>query len=248
MRRFLLTFAAIAAIISGCRDNTSGIRGYWSERDLDLTDVAAAEEEFADFAELAVKAPEKDAFAAIDMLLKKASEDEVVYLVYADWIAQGFATLASPCHSCNLFVYAADRMLKDKKYTGYYCQEYEKRREFCLHNRVGDKAELPMLEDGAGNSISVPLEQRTLFLAVDQDCPSCKESMSKFVSPKWNETRLVALCYGHGPLPVEPNWDCYRLSPEQNILNTAEGPFFFVTTAEGTIEITYTSVYDESLL
>lgn len=240
-----MTLAAIAAVISGCReaDNT-GIRGYWSSRTLDLSDVAAAEEEFAEFAEQAVQAPQKEAFAAIDMLLDKVSEDEVVYLVYADWIARAFATLASPCRSCDIFVYAADKMLSDKKYVGYYCDEYRKHREFCLHNRVGDKAEIPLLEDGCCNSISLPLDQRTLFLVVDQDCPSCKESMTKFVSSKWNDAAHIALCYGHGPLPVEPDWVCYRIIPDQNILDTREGPFYFVTSADGTIEISYTSVYE----
>ena len=244
-----MTLAAIAAIISGCREvDNSGIRGYWSSRTLDLSDVDAAEDEFAQFAELAVQAPEKDAFAAIDMLLDKASKDEVVYLVYADWIARGFATLASPCHSCELFLHAADKMLKDKKFVGYSREEYLKLREFCLHNRVGDKAEIPLLEDREGKQFSFPLVQRTLFLVVDQDCPTCAESMNRFTTFEPDNTWLVALCYGHGELPIEPQWDCYRLVPGQEIFDTHEGPFYFVTSADGTIEITYTSVYDKSQL
>ena len=238
MRHFALALAAIAAIISGCRDN-SGIRGYWSSRTLDLEDFPTAEEEFANFAELAVQAPEADAFAAIDMLLKKASKDEVTYLVYSDLILRAFGLIASPCHSIPIFMHAADKILSQGIVDPYTAKQFKARREFMLHNNVGDKAEIPL---------PLPLVQRTLFLVIDQSCPSCTATMTRFSSHEWKDTWLVALCYGPGPLPTEPGWDCYSLPSDQTIFDTHEAPFFFVTSPDGTVEIAYTSAYDDSVL
>ena len=236
MRKAVLILTAIAAIISGCRDN-SGVRGYWSSRTLNLEDYTAAEEEFANFAELAVKAPEEDAFAAVDMLLEKASKDEVTYLVYCDLILRGFGLIASPCHSVPIFIHAADAILSQGIVDPYTAHQFETRREFMLHNKVGDKAEIPV-------DFDFPLVQRTLFLVIDQTCPTCTATMTKFFSTEWKDSWLVALCYGPGPLPIEPGWDCYPLVADQNILDTHEAPFFFVTSADGTVEKTYTSPYD----
>lgn len=245
MRIAALAFAAAAVIISGCRD-TSGIRGYWSSHTPDITDYAAAEEEFADFAQLALQAPEADAFAAVDMLLNKARKDEVTYLVYTDLIARAFATISSPCYSCAIFTHAADKILRQDLLSDFAAEEYSLRREFCLHNRVGDRAEIPLMNDGV--QAEIPFETRTLFLVVDQDCPSCRESMRHFTSAKWDSTARVALCYGVGPLPNEGIWQCRRISPDQGIIDTRQAPFFFVTAPGGTVEITYTSVYNEQYL
>ena len=147
MRLAALAFAAMAVIISGCRDN-SGVRGYWSLHTPDITDFAAAEEEFAVFAEQAVQASPADAFAAVDMLLRRTRNDELTYLVYTDLIARGFSSIASPCHSCEIFVHAADKILSQGILDGFAAEEYKVRRQFCLHNRVGDRAQIPLLAGG----------------------------------------------------------------------------------------------------
>lgn len=240
MRSFVLALAATAAIISGCRDNT-GVRGYWSSRELDIDNYATAEEEFTDFVELAYAAPQKDAFAAVDMLLKKARKDDVTYLVYADLILKGFSSIGSPCRSCPIFIHAADNMLSHGIPSGDMTIRYQKRRELCMHNGVGDIAELP---DLIGSSKPDPC-RRTVILIVDQDCPSCLQSMERFSSEKWEGTALVALCYGHGPLPESPGWECYTMSRQQGLIDTREAPLFYVISPEGKVEISYTSVYDE---
>ncbi|MBO4434077.1 MAG: DUF5106 domain-containing protein [Bacteroidales bacterium] len=240
MRRAALILAASAAIISGCRDN-SGIRGYWSSRELDIDNYDAAEEEFADFVELAVQAPEADANAAVDRLLKKARKDEVTYLIYADWIIRGFSSIASPCQSCGIFVHAADKVISQDIAHGETLERYRLRREVCLHNRVGDKAELPSLKDS-----TLAIEGRTLVLVVDQDCPSCRESMKRFDSPKWEGTSKIALCYGYGRLPEEAGWLCRRILTEQSIIDIREAPFFYVISPDGTVEISYTPVHEEN--
>ena len=239
MRIAALAFAAVAVIISGCHD-TSGVRGYWSSHTPDISDYAAAENEFADFALLAVQAPEKDAFAAIDMLLDKARKVDVTYLVYTDLIARGFSVIASPCHSCAIFQHAAGKILKQGILDGFAAEDYKLRLESCLHNRVGDRAEIPTCEEDP-----VALDVRTLFLVVDQDCPTCRESMQKFSGDEWSNTCRIALCYGRGPLPDTEEWECHRLAPDQTIIDTRQGPFYFVSSPNGTIEISYTPVNKE---
>lgn len=239
----LVLLVASASIISGCRNN-SGIRGYWSSRTLDIDNYKAVEEEFTDFVELAAAAPEADAFAAVDMLLKKARKDDVTYIIYADLILRGFSSIGSPCRSCPIFLHAADNILSHGIPSGDMTQRYQKRRNLCLHNNFGDTAEIPELTDGA----SLEISGRTLVLIVDQDCSTCRQSMEKFSSEKWSGTSLVALCYGHGPLPERAGWVCYQMSRNQTLLDTREAPFFYVISPDGKVELSYTSVYHEDKL
>lgn len=243
MKRIEILFLACTIIISGCRTN-SGIRGYWSDRDLDLEDYPSAEEEFTDFVELASKAPEKDAFAAIDILLKKARKDDVTYIVYADLILKGFSSIASPCRSCPIFLHAADNILSHGIPSGDMTERYRKRRNLCLHNNVGDIAEIPALKDPR----EIEFKRRTVVLVVDQDCSSCRQSMKRFSSDKWDGTDKIALCYGRGPLPELPGWEILQISSAQTLLDTREAPLFYVVSPEGRVEISYTSVYNENAL
>ena len=244
MKRFAVAILiASASIISGCRNN-SGVRGYWSSRTLDVDNYKTAEEEFADFVELASAAPQADAFAAVDMLLKKARKDDVTYIIYADLIMRGFSSIGSPCRSCPIFLHAADNILSHGIPSGDMATRYQKRKELCLHNNVGETAEIPRL---VGNT-TLNFDRRTLVLVVDQDCSTCRQSMDKFSSDKWDDAALVALCYGHGPLPEQPGWECYQMSRSQTLLDTAEAPLFYVISPDGKVEISYTSVYDENRL
>ncbi|MBQ4286360.1 MAG: hypothetical protein II720_07830 [Bacteroidales bacterium] len=240
MRSFALALAAAVAIFSGCRND--GIRGYWSSHPVSIEDYAAAEDQFAEFAELAAKAPRKDAFAALDMLLKKAAEDEVTYYVYTDFIARAFSLLASPCFDCELFRHAADKVIAKGILSPYSTQEYESKLRICLHNRLGDKVLLPEVWQSDGTDVDIPLTQRTLFLVVDQDCSSCRASMGRLSGPEWADTWLVALCYGHGPLPDVPGWDCFRIGGDQDVLDVRQGPFYFVSSEDGIIEKGYTTI------
>ena len=233
MRNILLTLFVATTIISGCRSN-SGIRDYWSERTPNIDDITAAEEEFTNFAELAVAAPEAEAFRAVDQLLRKASKDEVTFIVYTDWIARGFGLIASPCYSTPIFTHAARTILRKGILDSYLTAEYKKRLEFCSHNRAGEKAALPL---------ELPLAERTLILVVDQDCPSCRKAMQRLALNNEGQ-HLVALCCGHGPLPDEPAWECLRLPHDQTIFDAGQSPFFFIIGADGTVEQTYKSAYD----
>lgn len=241
MRKAVLVWMAVWALFSGCR-NQSGVRGYWASRSVDIEDFDAAQEQFTEFAQLAAQAPEADAFAAVDRLLKKASKDTVTYLVYTEWINRAFSFLDSPCHNCDIFLHAADKALHQGILTQYATEEYTIRRNFCLYNRAGEKAVIPHLYNRDGTVFEFPLVQRTLFLVTDQNCPSCRRTMEMFRSPDWADTWLVALCYGRGPLPEEPGWDCYKLPVDQTIIDPREGPFYFVTNEQGIVETTYEKI------
>lgn len=240
MRRALIILSASAVLLlSGCRDKT-GIRGFWTSHSIDVeSDFKTAEMQFADFVELASAAPEKDAFAAIDMLLSKARKNEVAYLVYSEWILRGFSAISSPCRSCPIFVHAADKILSQGILSDALAEQYERRREFCMHNRVGEKAIIPATVP----PLDATYSHRTLFLVVDQDCPSCKEAMNRLGSQYEPDTDLVALCYGNGALPTIPCWECFRLDPDQEIIDTHEAPFYFVVSDSSIVEITYTPAY-----
>ncbi len=237
MRHLALALVAAAAIFSGCRDNT-GVRGYWSSRTPSISDYPAAEEEFAQFAAQAVQAPVKDAAYAVDVLLKKAAEDEVTYYVYTDLIARAFGLIASPCFSCEIFLHAADNILSKGILSPYSMEEFKSKQRVCLYNKLGDKTLLPPLSKD-GVEVVIPLEQRTLFLVVDQDCPTCRESMKRLAGPEWNGAWHVALCYGHGPLPESQGWDCYRIGADQEIFDLKQAPFWFVSSPGGKVEIGY---------
>lgn len=232
----------MTVLISGCR-NQNGIRGYWADKSLDYDDYDAAEEQFLQFAERAVQAPKADAYDAIDRLLKKASKDTVTYLVYANFIQNAFGLLASPCHDCDILLHAADNAFSNGLLTQYATENYQVLVNFCRYNQVGQPAQIPELFNGDGTAFDLPLVQRTLLLVVDQNCPSCRESMQQFMTPEWSDTWLVALCYGKGPLPVQPGWDCYKIPQDQTILDTRQAPYFFVTAADGTIEQSYEQIH-----
>lgn len=239
MRRSVLYIAVVAVLLGACRERPS-VASYWASRSLDISDIRASEEEFAEFAELAVSAPVEDAIAGIDLLLDRVSSQPVTYYVYSQWLFEGFGSLLSPCHSDTLFVYAADRIVSEGIMDGYERELFLTRREYCLHNRVGMRADIPRIYDREYKISNVPLVQKTLFLVVDQACPSCVDAMTGFISPQWADTWLIALCVGRGPLPVEPGWDCFFVDPEQVLFDPSATPFYFVTAPDGTVETGYT--------
>ena len=232
---FLLT---LVMLLSGCKG--PGARSYWDTHSTDVEDYRVSEEEFADFAELTLAMSPEKAREEIDRLYEKIGDDAVSYIIYSEWIAGAFYSMLSPCMDKDLYVYAADRMLRERVLDDYDLEVVGLRRENCLHNRKGMTAEIPALWDREGNEMTVPLVQKTLFLVVDQDCPSCTEAMTRFISPQWADTWLIALCIGRGPLPVEPGWDCYLMDRDQRFIDTSASPFYFVTAADGTVETGYT--------
>ncbi len=80
------TFIAVLclALLAGCR--ASGGGDFWNTHSIDYSDIHAAEEQFVDFAELTIPAPEEDALAALDILFDKLKQDTVAYDLYSEWM------------------------------------------------------------------------------------------------------------------------------------------------------------------
>ena len=105
------TFILCLALLAGCQ--VSDVGDFWNTHSIDCSDMRAAEDQFADFAELAVQAPESEALAAMDLLFDKLQQDTVAYYIYSEWADAAFYSPLSPCRSAVLYSKAVDRMVTD---------------------------------------------------------------------------------------------------------------------------------------
>lgn len=228
--RYAVKILLCLALLSGCR--AQGVRGYWDQFPLLEDDIRLSEDRFADFAELAVKAPEADAIAAIDVLFDKLKKDSVAYYVYSDWIDAAFYSLYSPCRNATLYNKAVERIVTDAVLQTYECEPFLKRREWIGYNRPGDKAVVP------GRS---SITERTLVLVLDLSCPSCHKALEKLSSdPEWAGTRHLAVCFGPETHPVHPDWDFLFDNNSAAIFDPQMTPIYFVVAADGSVEKGYT--------
>lgn len=226
------TFIAVLclALLAGCR--ASGVGDFWNTHSIDYSDIRAAEEQFADFAELTIPAPEEDALAALDVLFDKLKQDTVAYYLYSEWMDGAFYNLLSPCRNATLYGKAVDRMAADGILTPNDCEPYLQRREWIQYNLEGTQAVVPGW---------VPTSTRTLVLVLDMSCPSCREALEKLsADPQWNGVKKTAVCLGYGPEPAVPGWD--YLFPENGsaVFDIHMTPVYFVTAPDGTVERGYT--------
>ena len=84
MRRSTFIFLLLA-VLAGCRENAN-VADFWNTHSIDYSDIDAAQDQFARYAEQAVAAEKTDALASMDVLFDRLKEDEVGYYVYTDWI------------------------------------------------------------------------------------------------------------------------------------------------------------------
>ena len=206
---------------------------FWSTHSIDYTDIAAAENQFADFAELAVAAPEGAAIKAIDVLFDRLRKDEVAYYIYTDWMEGAFYNLLSPCRSAALYSKCVDRIVKDGIIPAGAHDPYLQKREWLGYNLQGSVATVP----------SVPISGRTLVLVLDQGCPSCRESLSK-LSADWPDIRRVAVCCGYGPVPDFPGWEYISdRTAATAVFDPRMTPIFFMVGEDGKVDVPYTLVF-----
>ena len=231
------TAALLAALAMSCK--SPSVKGYWDSHKPDITDIRAAEDEFAKFAELAVAAPEEDAHAEIDKLFDQLKSNEIAYFVYTEWVVTAFYSSASPCRNCPLFVYSMQRILSDGIIDGYDAELYAGFVTACQSNRVGDSLTLPSLLDRTGNEVVLETGQPTLFMVVDLTCPSCLKALEK-MKDSYPEARHVALCSGPGRLPAIDGWETFKALDSDSVYDAGAAPFYFLTDKDGIIEITYT--------
>ena len=217
------------ALLFGCQ--ASGIRGYWDNVPLLENDIRISEERFADFAELAVKAPEADALQAMDALFDRLCRDSVAYYIYSDWVDGAFYNLLSPCRNAALYNKAVERIVTDAVLRTDECEPFLKKKEWLGYNRPGDKAVVP------GYTFTC----RTLVLVLDLSCPSCRQVLEKLAAdPGWADVHRLAVCLNHGTLPSDSDWEFLSGKNASAVFDPQITPIFFVVAADGTVESGYT--------
>ena len=236
--RLAAVLAAALALTVSCK--SPSVKGYWEKHTPDISDIRAAEDEFASFAELAVSSPEQEAREEIDRLFELLKADEVAYYVYTEWTVTAFYSPASPCRSCSLFIYAMDRILGEGIVDGYDAEVYQRLITACKTNLPGAAVVLPPLCDRLGNDVTVEPGQATMFLVVDLSCPSCLKALDKYASFK-PEARHIALCSGPVRLPEKEGWEFYRALETESVYDISAAPFYFITDENGMIETPYTT-------
>lgn len=223
------TIILCLALLSGCQAH--GIRGYWNSGPLLDKDIRAAEEHFADFAELAVASPEADALAAMDALFDRLRQDTVAYYIYSDWINGAFYNLLSPCRSEALYGKAVERIVNDAVLQTDECEPFLQKLQWIGYNQPGEPAVVPGCTS---------FNDRTLVLVLDLSCPSCRQALEKLSSdPQWAGARHVAVCCGYGSHPDIPGWDYLFPENASAVFDPELTPIYFIVAADGTVESGY---------
>ena len=231
----LIPFAAIAfaLILSACTSG-SGVAGFWNKQDITITEsnYREAEDRFARFAELAVKAPQEKALAGLDALMDKLKTDEVSYYVYSEWIVMAFHSLLSPCRNTELFSKAVERFSTDGVMSE---DEYRPFAELAAKDRLnapGTDCIIPQLYDANGAPAPWEPGAETLFLVVNLDCATCVAALHALADEPGEH---IALCFGFTPAPSVPGWE-YRYSNELgSVFDTEAAPFWFTVGADGKV-------------
>lgn len=227
MKKASSIFLLSLAFLTGCQEQN--VVHFWDRNSIDYSDVQAAEDQFARFAELAVAASPDDALTSMDVLFDKLKEDPVAYYLYSDWIDAAFYNLLSPCRNAAIYSKAVERIVKDGILSESDYAPYIQKRDWIQYNQPGREATVP------GLSLK---GQRTMVLVLDQSCPSCKEAL-KVLTPSLG-TRKIAVCCTYGPLPEEEGWEIIAPENAQSVFDPHLTPVYFVVDADGTVETGYT--------
>lgn len=233
-KRKLCGLLIALALLPGCKTRESGVKGFWDEVPLIEEDIHISEDRFADFAELAVDSPEKDALAALDKLFDRLSEDEVAYYVYSGWMEEAFYSVLSPCRNYALFSHAVQRMNEDAVIDEYTRERLLRDVAWMEYNQVGSPAIIP--------GVATPAS-RTLVLLLDVGCPSCRDALERMTSdPQWKDLSHVAVLFGLGSKPDMEGWDSISLAHPEAIFDPGFTPVYFIVSADGLVEQSYTPV------
>lgn len=218
----------LLALLVGCQG--SGLRSFWNTHSIDYSDISAAQDQFAAFAELAVAGPEDDALSAIDALFDKLKEDTVAYYIYTNWMDGAFYNIFSPCRNYVMYSKAVDRIVADAILSQDECEPFRQKREWLSYNLEGQKATVP----------GIVLGQSSVVLVLDQGCPSCHEALRSLAQKEeWANYRHIAVCCGYGPAPSVPGWEYVEPENASAVFDPRMTPVYFVVAADGTVEITY---------
>jgi len=252
MLRRILTLTLTAAALLSCQsagkkpaaDDSSvipseakeSVSGYWSRHPWRIEEgvVDLREDTFADFAEIAVAAPQAEAISALGALLDSLkAKDAVSYYIYSGWVEGAFYHPLSPCRNFDLFAYAVGRFETDGIFDADECRPFSRKRDWMALGREGETAITPE-PDPAGRG--------TLVLVLDLRCPSCRRALASLgIDPRWEGYRRVALCCGPGPLPTVPDWEYRPVGNPDRYFDLEAMPFYYVIDPAGVIVQSYRS-------
>jgi hypothetical protein len=231
MRSNFLVIACAACLFLGCSKGT--LSDFWKGVPLLEEDISVSEDRFADFAELAVAAPEKEAKAALDVLFDRLLSDEVAYYVYSEWMNGAFYSVFSPCRNAGLYSYSVGRMEKDGFFNEDELRPYQMRSKWININTRGDDAVVP------GVSLN---GERTLVLVMDMSCPSCLKAIENLSQDEeWEGVRKIAIGLGYGQVSPSEGWEIYTPDDANNIYDIRLSPVYYVVSPEGKVELSYTA-------
>ena len=209
-----------------------GVKGYWDRHETAFSDIRAAEDQFADFAERAFAAPEAEALAELDNLYDRLLSDTVAYYIYSEWMDAAFYSLLSPCRNEALYSKAVDRIVSDGILPLDECEPYIQKRDWIQYNQIGEKATVPGVSS---------INEETLVLVLDLSCPSCRKALTKLAeAPEWAGLRHIAIGCGRGPVPDVSGWEYVFPEHTQTVFDLQLTPIYFVVAPDGTVELPYT--------
>jgi len=228
--RYLLTVIPCLVLLAGCQ--ASDVSNFWNKKSIDYSDIRAAEDQFADFAELAVSAPQQNALSAMDVLFDKLKQDTVAYYIYTNWMDGAFYNMLSPCRNVALYNKAVERIQADGILDENESSPFLKKRDWIGFNQQGTMAIVPGLSQ---------INARTLVLVLDMGCPSCREALEKLASDsRWDGIKRIAVCLGRGPKPEVPGWEYLFPENASDVFDINMTPIYFVVAADGSVESGYT--------
>jgi len=245
--RVLIASLCGLCLLSACKQGggkaRSGedVRKFWEGKTLLEEDIQITEDQFADFAELTVSAPEDAAIAGIDKLFDRLKkEDEVAYYIYSEWMIGAFYNLLSPCRNPVLFASAINRMEKDAVLDENTLSRYRSLLDYAGYNNEGDPCTLP-------EGVPAP-DSPALYLIVNLNCPTCTEAFQKLNELSF-DGKHIALVQGGGPLATTPSiaaaegWQFYFPVNMNKIFDPDLTPVYFTVDATGKVLETYKLVY-----
>lgn len=236
----ICVLAGLTLLLAACKD-TGNVRNFWNDTDINVTEsnFAAMEDQFAQFAELLVKAPKEEAEAALDALMDKLKENEVSYYVFSDWFTMAFHSLLSPCRNPGLYAKCADRLKTDGILNESEYALFVDLADKDAFNAPGSPCRIPDITDETGAPVSVIPGVETLFLVLNLDCATCVAAL-RALSEK--PGRHVALCFGHTPAPDIPGWEYYQPKDMDKFFDLDAAPFWFTVDEDGVVNTPYSLV------
>lgn len=236
MRKAATYLALVLAILlTGCNGGNK-LTGFWDDVDVTVTEdnYSDTQDRFAQFAELLACAPAAKADVALESLFGKIKQNEVDYIIYSQWMESAFHNYFSPYRNPRLFGKAVEHFAADGVLAP---EELERLQTLAAQDQLNRQ----------GGPCTVPDEAKTegptLYLVLNLDCRTCLQSLAA-LSGEYPEAEHIALCFGYNQIPEVSGWKYLKPEGLDEIFELEAAPFWFLTAADGTIQIPYSGEFN----